>query len=413
MIAITSDNGKLLHWITSTQDTIGFHRLFGFTDLRGYRSRSRIRKRHGLSTARDGWHFQFSVDDEGHGLRVSADSGCEAVIDTNGVWRIITALGNFRLLDTGSIDDKRMNLETSSSPVSARRRPAIAIVAAVVTVLSMLLWQTLSTPMPQPEPQAPPISVKVIEPVRSVSIPPTVRVVQPLTLKSQTVTPGKKGGAAVMQNLGFLSLLGKKDLRSAIGGVSATAPVRTAGAGAGGPGGSGGEVLAGLGEGLKPITVGNTGVKGLGGVGGKKGAGGGLGGYGTGWVGSGGSGNSLSGIGDGKGFSSLGLSKDMVLEGGLDRGVVQATIAKYLSQVRACYEQGLRKQPGLSGQVSVQFEIAPSGRLNYSKVEKSSLGDVRVERCIADIMMSWLFPKPLGGVHVKVSYPFLLRPVQS
>jgi TonB family protein len=108
----------------------------------------------------------------------------------------------------------------------------------------------------------------------------------------------------------------------------------------------------------------------------------------------------------------MALSQDMVLEGGLDRSVIQATIAKYLSQVRACYEQGLARNAGLSGQVTVAFEIGAQGNLNSSKVARSSLGDAGVEGCITQRMMSWIFPKPLGGVNVKVSYPFLLKPVK-
>jgi hypothetical protein len=173
----------------------------------------------------------------------------------------------------------------------------------------------------------------------------------------------------------------------------------SAGAGAGGKEGSGGETLVGLGAGVKRTTVGNSGVAGLGGIG-TKGRGGGAGGYGDMMVGS----------GEGKGLTSLALSQDVTLEGGLDRSVIQATIAKYLSQVRACYESGLRKNAGLMGQVSMAFEINGQGDLNYSKVARSSLGNPEVEACISSKMLNWKFPKPTGGVNVKVAYPFMLRP---
>jgi hypothetical protein len=91
--------------------------------------------------------------------------------------------------------------------------------------------------------------------------------------------------------------------------------------------------------------------------------------------------------------------------------VIQATIAKYLSQVRACYEDGLRTNPGITGLVAMDFQIGPAGNLNYANVARSSLGNAKVEGCIATRMLTWKFPKPLGGVSVKVNYPFLLRPV--
>jgi TonB family protein len=196
-------------------------------------------------------------------------------------------------------------------------------------------------------------------------------------------------------------MLGRKDLTKALGGMP-TVPGASAGAGAGGKQGSGGELLVGVGEGVQRTTVGNSGVAGLGGIG-TKGAGGGAGGYGT----------SMVGSGNGRGLSSVPLSQDMILEGGLDRSVIQATIAKYLNQVRACYEEGLRKSPGLVGQVSILFEIAGTGSVNSANVGKSSLGNSEVEQCIATKVQTWQFPKPRGGVNVKVNYPFMLRPVKS
>ena len=185
------------------------------------------------------------------------------------------------------------------------------------------------------------------------------------------------------------------------GGVPQKLAKATAGAGKGGDAGSGGEVLTGLGKGLKKITVGNTGVAGLGGIG-TKGAGGGKGGYG----------NTMVASGEGIGITGISVSSnDMVLDGGLSRYAINATIAKYLSQVRRCYENGLNKKPDLEGLVTVAFEIGGSGMLNYSNVHKSSLRDTVVEKCITTKMMSWKFPKPKGGVNVKVNYPFMLRPV--
>ena len=185
------------------------------------------------------------------------------------------------------------------------------------------------------------------------------------------------------------------------------------GAGPGGPGGSGGEMLVGLGQGVKRTTVGNTGTAGLGGLSTKQGGpGGGAGGYGNTMIGSG----TGAGVGRGNGtgaISALALSNDMILEGGLDRAVIQATIAKYLHEVRACYEQGLRTNPGLSGQITMGFEISGEGRLNFAKVQKSTLGNAQVEQCVAGRMLGWQFPKPVGGVNQKVSYPFLLRPVNG
>jgi hypothetical protein len=157
-----------------------------------------------------------------------------------------------------------------------------------------------------------------------------------------------------------------------------------------------------MGQGLRKTTVGNTGMAGLGGIG-TKGAGGGLGGYGE----------TDYGSGAGRSISTVPLSQDATVEGGLDRSVISATIMRYLSQVRACYEEGLKNKPELIGQVTMNFEINGSGNLTFARVQRSSLGDRGVEQCISTRMMTWKFPTPKGGVNVKVSYPFMLRPVKS
>ena len=205
---------------------------------------------------------------------------------------------------------------------------------------------------------------------------------------------------AIKQDLGFLNLLGRKDLVKAIGGAPSHLKDVSAGAGAG-QGGSGGETLVGMGEGLQRTTVGNTGVAGLGGVG-TLGTGGGAGGYGQASIGS----------GEGRAISSNRMAQEAALEGGLDRSVIEATIAKYMSQVRACYEDGLRRNPNLVGQVTMSFEIAGTGAMSYAKVKSSSLADAPVEGCIQSRMMSWTFPATRGAVVVRANHPFLLRPTR-
>lgn len=102
---------------------------------------------------------------------------------------------------------------------------------------------------------------------------------------------------------------------------------------------------------------------------------------------------------------------DLVLNGGLSKYAINATIAKYLNQVRRCYEDELKLHPALEGLVTVDFEVGASGRLNFARTAKSTLDSKKVQDCINQRMMTWEFPKPKGGVNVKVSYPFMLRPV--
>ncbi len=401
MITISTENGSLVRVLGKKTETYGFHRLFGFVSETAGQQRAANRKMHGLSASDSGWlcRFQVVAPQSGSGaaaIAIQGVEGCKIKKLSDASWELFTDVGNFVVAQAvAEADPLRIG-----SLKEDERETKIWLASLVATILAFVAYKFIP-PMEMKQEEAKiieQVTVKIEPEVQKQVAVPTLNALPELQKQMQN----QKVRRAVEQNLGFLGLLGRKDLTKALGGVPTQLKDASPGAGPGGTEGSGGERLVGLGEGVKRTTVGNSGVAGLGGIG-TKGAGGGAGGYG----------NSAVGSGEGKGLSQMALSNDIVLEGGLDRAVIQATIAKYISQVRACYEDGLRQQPGLSGQVGVNFEIGPNGMLNYSRVGKSSLGHPGVESCITTRMMKWQFPKPLGGVNVKVNYPFLLRPVSS
>ena len=402
MIAIANRDGSLIKSIPFTGEMeFGFHSLFGFVSQASAEDRIQSRKLRGLQvSAAAGWLCRFRVShveaaDTAGGWEIQALDGCEARRVLDAGWTLETPVGSFRLSEC--LPTVASNAELAEH---SRDRSATWIgLAATMVLIAFLLMPQSSVVAPVAEEISEPITVKIVA-EKAVVVPKFEA--QSIPQEIAKVAPTKEVRRAIQQDLGFLGMLGKKNLTKALGGMPTSLKDASPGAGAGGKEGSGGEVLVGLGQGVKRVTVGNSGVAGLGGIG-TKGRGGGAGGYG----------NSMVGSGEGRTLSSVPLSQDMILEGGLDRSVIQATIAKYLSQVRACYEDGLRKNPGLAGQVTVAFEVSGLGSVNSSQVAKSSLGNPQVEQCITSRMMSWKFPKPLGGVNVKVNYPFLLRPVSS
>jgi TonB family protein len=100
---------------------------------------------------------------------------------------------------------------------------------------------------------------------------------------------------------------------------------------------------------------------------------------------------------------------EAAVKGSLAKEMIRRVIQRHLNEVRFCYEEGLRSAPELAGRVSVSFLIAPSGVVQASALEHSSLGASRVEQCIVQAVRRWSFPSPDGGGYVTVSYPFLLE----
>lgn len=403
MIAITAENGSLLRALPEPEGKVfGFHPLFGFVSEDAATARLKHRKLHGIDESRK-FLCRFRLDTASSDWTVHAMENCEVIPVGAARWQLRTDFGKFYITDKTFVDAKRV-------PVAPEEKDtAWKVILAAVALLAFIpfLLPSQKTVVSAPE-IVEPVAVKVVQEKKAAQIA-SVPIALPQIKANEKIDKGHKG--AIAQNLGFLNVLGKKDLKNALGGTPSQLKNASPGAGVGGPGGSGGELLAGLGQGVKRTTVGNTGVSGLGGVGGKAGPGGGAGGYGNSLIGSG-TGAGM-GYGNGRSLSAMPLSQDIVLEGGLDKSVIAATIAKYLNQVRACYEDALRGNPGLMGQVTMDFEINGTGKLNFAKAGKSSLGNEQVPECIAGRMLNWQFPKPLGGVNVKVSFPFVLRPVNS
>ncbi|MEQ1877915.1 MAG: AgmX/PglI C-terminal domain-containing protein [Bdellovibrionia bacterium] len=401
MIQIRTQNGEWVRSIpTGRPETVEFHRSLGFVTAGTREDRIRLRSRAGLKTRSVTPEFAFGVVSDAKSFSLQNAQGC--TIAPNGKnWNVVTKDGRFELSFIEATHQFTPVLVQVAKDEESKIWNALPLVACVLLIVLAIAVPGLfekSEQVAEKPPEALPVVVQLenrtVVPIEKPKPPE-----KPQEQKNQALDKTAKMKKALTQNLGFLKLMGRKDLKKAMGGLPTNVPEASAGAGPGGKEGSGGELLVGLGKGLRRTTVGNTGLAGLGGIG-TKGAGGGLGGYGE----------TDYGSGAGQSISTIPLSKEAVIEGGLDRALIIATIMRYLSQVRACYEEGLKHRPNIIGSVTMNFEINGTGGVNFSRVSRSSLGDKEVEECISTRMMHWNFPAPKGGVNVGVSYPFMLRP---
>lgn len=155
--------------------------------------------------------------------------------------------------------------------------------------------------------------------------------------------------------------------------------------------------LSGKGTGTGGVGIGGVGTKGFGGGGGGgKGAG-----FGT---------AAGDGLGEGNDLRRVTFDNDGAdIQGGLERSEVDAVVRENLSQIRFCYNRGLRSNPSLQGKVVTGFTIGGNGSVVQSRIKTSTLSESTVENCIRERITSWKFPQPRGGGQVVVSYPFLLK----
>lgn len=185
-----------------------------------------------------------------------------------------------------------------------------------------------------------------------------------------------------------------------------------------GTGGLGGELKGALG-GVTGAQIGDAaGLGGLGTRGAGPGGGGlsmnsvGLGALGTQGRGGGGDGDYGTGIGNlGKKMDrDINISAgNPVIMGSLDKELIRRVIEAHKAQIRYCYEKELVRTPGLFGKIDMEWTITGEGRVSDSKPKGSTMQNPEVERCIAEKIRTWEFPKPKGGGIVVVRYPFVFK----
>jgi hypothetical protein len=97
------------------------------------------------------------------------------------------------------------------------------------------------------------------------------------------------------------------------------------------------------------------------------------------------------------------------VKGRLPPEVVERIVRQNLGRFRMCYQQGLRANPALGGQVAVKFVVDGTGTVSKSADAGSDLADRSVVACVVRSFSNLSFPAPEGGV-VSVSYAISFAP---
>lgn len=91
----------------------------------------------------------------------------------------------------------------------------------------------------------------------------------------------------------------------------------------------------------------------------------------------------------------------------LDLSVVMNVVQQHLGDLQTCYEQRLRVRPGLSGEVSIHWAIAPSGEVVEQCLTADTVGDPEVAACVNAFVRGSHFP--VSAETFSVSVPFVFR----
>jgi len=90
--------------------------------------------------------------------------------------------------------------------------------------------------------------------------------------------------------------------------------------------------------------------------------------------------------------------------------VFKRVMGKRKSSFKVCYKKTLDKDPRARGEVSLRFNITPTGRGCNGSVVKSNFPNQETVDCLVRVVRRIRFPVQPEGRRVTVEYPFLLAP---
>jgi hypothetical protein len=99
-------------------------------------------------------------------------------------------------------------------------------------------------------------------------------------------------------------------------------------------------------------------------------------------------------------------------EPGRGREDIQAIIVARRDEARACYDEGLKKNPGIEGDLDIKWTIDPEGNVTDAGADasRSTIRDDAVAACIVAIIKKVKFAKSAKGFETKTHYPFNFHP---
>ena len=92
------------------------------------------------------------------------------------------------------------------------------------------------------------------------------------------------------------------------------------------------------------------------------------------------------------------------ISGGYPREIVQRIVRANFPRLRACYDTGLKSDPGMRGNVTTRFIIDQTGAVETASLAGSTLSSPAVASCVVGVFNTMSFPAPETGKAL-VSYP--------
>jgi TonB family protein len=132
-------------------------------------------------------------------------------------------------------------------------------------------------------------------------------------------------------------------------------------------------------------------------------------------MGGGGGGDAGGAIGGSDGGVAGGTGSGTGVGGSVGRSQIRsdaqllAVVRKYAPGIQFCYDNELKKTPGLGGKLLVSITVTSSGRVTDAAIVQDSVRSAALAQCALAQIEAWKFPEVEEGV-VTFQAPFVFTP---
>lgn len=92
------------------------------------------------------------------------------------------------------------------------------------------------------------------------------------------------------------------------------------------------------------------------------------------------------------------------LVGTMSKADVDKVINGQMAAFDKCYTLGADKQGKLEGTITMKVTVGPLGQVKDATVEKSTVKNTKVDKCVKEAFKKMKFPQPKGGTAI-INYP--------
>jgi TonB family protein len=86
-----------------------------------------------------------------------------------------------------------------------------------------------------------------------------------------------------------------------------------------------------------------------------------------------------------------------------------AVVRRYAPGIQFCYDNELKRSPGIRGKMVVAITVAASGQVTDARVVSNTVGSTRLSECALAQIREWRFPAVPSGSTV-FRAPFVFTP---